>query len=91
MSDTQGLANSMGSSTLQWRLKSPAARLFTQPFIHAQIKVNIKMPVTRKMFPFDNVIMKHLGIYHQSGVMVSHAFVHLSMQLHTERDPMEQE
>ena len=25
-----------------WRLKSPASRLFTQPFILAQIKVNIK-------------------------------------------------
>ena len=25
-----------------WRLRSPASRLFTQPFIHAQIKENIK-------------------------------------------------
>ena len=26
-----------------WRLKSPASRLFTQPFIQAQIKQNIKV------------------------------------------------
>ena len=34
--------------TLQWRhnerLKSPASRLFTQPFIQAQIKENTKAP-----------------------------------------------
>ena len=55
------------------RLKSPASRLFTQPFIRAQIKENIKAPrhwplcgnsphkwpVMRKMFPFDDVIMVH--------------------------------
>ena len=61
-----------------WRLKSPATRLFTQPFIQAKINktsnsaslafvqrihrcpVNSphKGPVTRKMFPFDDVIMK---------------------------------
>ena len=28
----------------QWRLKSPASRLFTQPFIQTQIKENIKAP-----------------------------------------------
>ena len=28
----------------QWRLKSPASRLFTQSFIQAQIKENIKAP-----------------------------------------------
>ena len=27
---------------MRWRLKSPASQLFTQPFIRAQIKVNIK-------------------------------------------------
>ena len=31
-----------------WRLRSPASRLFTQPY---------KWPVTQKMFPFDDVIM----------------------------------
>ena len=64
----------------RWRLKSPASRLFIQPFIQAQIKekrkhqssaplsfvrgihrwpVNSphKGPVTRKRFPFDDVIM----------------------------------
>ena len=28
----------------RWRLKSPASRLFTQSFIHTQIKENIKAP-----------------------------------------------
>ena len=28
----------------RWRLKSPASRLFTQPFIQMQIKENIKAP-----------------------------------------------
>ena len=28
----------------RWRLKSPASRLFTQPFVQAQIKENIKAP-----------------------------------------------
>ena len=28
----------------RWRLKSPASRLFTQPFIQAQVKENIKAP-----------------------------------------------
>ena len=58
-----------------WHIKSPASRLFTQPFIQTQIKENIaaprhwplnspgpvnsphKGPVTRKMFPSDDVIM----------------------------------
>ena len=58
----------------RWRLKSPSSPLFIQQFIQAQIKENIKAsrhwpmcrkftgdhqwPVTRKMFPFDDVIMK---------------------------------
>ena len=28
----------------RWRLKSPAFRLYTQPFVQAQIKENIKAP-----------------------------------------------
>ena len=28
----------------RWRLKSPAWRLFAQPFVQAQIKINIKAP-----------------------------------------------
>ena len=58
--------------TSQWarlRLKSPASRLFTQTFIQMQIKETIrdrwihrtKEPVTRKMFPFDDVIMTYMG------------------------------
>ena len=34
----------MTSKWARWRLKSPASRLFTQPFIQAQIKENIKDP-----------------------------------------------
>ena len=34
----------MTSWRAQWRLKSPALRLFTQPFIQAQINENIKAP-----------------------------------------------
>ena len=63
----------------RWRLKSPASRVFAQPFIQAQIKENIKAPrhwpvcgeftgdrwiprtrgrpLTRKILPFDDVIM----------------------------------
>ena len=78
--------NSSVTGALRWRLngrdyrlKSPASPLFTQPFIQTQIKDNIKAPrhrafvwgihrgpvnsphkwpVTRKMFPFDDVIME---------------------------------
>ena len=34
----------MTSYWARWRLKSPASPLFTQPFIQAQIKENIKAP-----------------------------------------------
>ena len=34
----------MTSQWARWRLKSPASRLFTQPFIQTQIKENIKAP-----------------------------------------------
>ena len=34
----------MKSEWARWRLKSPASRLFTQPFIQAQIRENIKAP-----------------------------------------------
>ena len=34
----------MTSKWARWRLKSPASRLFTQPFIQTQIKENIKAP-----------------------------------------------
>ena len=50
--------------------------LFTQPFVQAQIKTNIKLrvavlcsphkgPVTRKMFPFDDVIMNVIDWIYQ--------------------------
>ena len=32
----------MTSQWARWRLKSPASRLFTQPFIQAQVKKNIR-------------------------------------------------
>ena len=41
---TKHLAITMTSKWAQCRLKSPASRLFTQPFIQAQIKENIKAP-----------------------------------------------
>ena len=34
----------MTSQWTRWRLKSPASRLFTQPFIQTQIQENIKAP-----------------------------------------------
>ena len=34
----------MTSQWTRWRLRSPASRLFTQPFIRARIKENIKAP-----------------------------------------------
>ena len=40
---TYGLIT-MTSQWAWWRLRSPASRLFTQPFIRAQIKDNIKAP-----------------------------------------------
>ena len=60
------------SKWARWRLKSPTYRLFAQPFVQAQIKESIKAPchwpfwgestddkgpVTRKIFPFADVIM----------------------------------
>ena len=50
----------MVSTALHWRhnkhLKSLASRLFAQPFVHVQIKENIKAQ-HQKMFPFDDFIM----------------------------------
>ena len=56
---------------MRLRLKSPASRLFIQPFIQAEIKENIKAPLAlgtgefpaelgsnAEKFPFDDVIMK---------------------------------
>ena len=63
---------------MRWRLKSPASRLFAQPFVQSQktkkhqsfasmafvrvihrspVNSPHKGPVTRKMFPFDDVIV----------------------------------
>ena len=70
------MMSSNGSIWVLWRLKSPASRLFTQPFadqrkhqssaslafvwgIHrGPVNSPHKWPVTRKMFPFDGVIME---------------------------------
>ena len=53
----------------RWRLKSSASRLFTQPFIQAQIIENMKDPHhwplwgeftdNRNRFPFEEVIMSY--------------------------------
>ena len=55
-----GIAITVTSQWVAWGLKSPASGLFAQWFVQAHIKVNIKAykgPITRKMFPFDNIIM----------------------------------
>ena len=41
---TPGFIITMTSQWAWWRLRSPASRLFTQPFIRVQIKENIKAP-----------------------------------------------
>ena len=48
----------MTSERVRWRLKSPASSLFTQPFIRAQIKENIKAP---RQWPLCNVIPRTNG------------------------------
>ena len=49
------------SQWARWRFKSLASLLFTQLFVQKHIKENIKAPrhwpLTRKMSPFDDVIM----------------------------------
>ena len=64
----------MTSPWAQWRLKSPASSLFTQrkhqssaslAFVRGihwgPVNFPHKWPVTRKMFPFDDVIMERCG------------------------------
>ena len=70
------------SYCMRWRLKSPAVRLFTQPFILAFVRgihrspVNSPhtLPVRRKMFPFDDVIMPN-NYVHGSGTCRCYQFV----------------
>ena len=83
----------MTSQWAQWRLKSPASRLFTQPFIQTQtppknkssvslafvwgihrgpVNSPHKWQVTRKMSPFDDVIMSASTPshhYHNTGLL----------------------
>ena len=59
------LTNSVNIITMtswwtRWRFISPGSPFFTQAFFQTQIKENIKGPVTRKMFPFDDVIIIQL-------------------------------
>ena len=78
----------------RWRLKLPASTLFTQPFIQAQIKENIKAPrhwhlwgnstvigefpaqmaVTRKMSPYDDVIMRYVLFFPEFSMPVNDYF-----------------
>ena len=83
------------TATSQWaRMKSPASRLFAQPFVQSQINENFKAPrhwplwanppvtggfpskgsVTRKMFPFDDVIIfKGYPVFvRRAGLLWSH-------------------
>ena len=57
-------------------LKSPTSRLFVQPFIIHRSLVNCphKWPVTWKMFPFDDVIMKPREGWGFSRVVASGSF-----------------
>ena len=41
--------NTLTSQWAQWHLTSPASRLFAQPFVHAQIRENIKDPRHRPL------------------------------------------
>ena len=50
----------MTSKWARWRLKSPASRMFTHPFIQgADQRKHQSYSVTRKMFPFDDVIIMY--------------------------------
>ena len=44
----------------RWRLKSPASRLFTQPFIQSQIKENIKAP---RNWPTQRPVTRSFDIF----------------------------
>ena len=51
------------SKWVRWRLKSPASRMFIQPLFQAvtgEFPAH-KWPVTRKMLPFDDVIMTYIS------------------------------
>ena len=62
----------------RWRLRSPASRLFTQPFIQAQIKETITghrwIPAQKashaENIPFDDVIMYKVDICWVAALIV---------------------
>ena len=80
----------MTSLWARWRLKSSAFRLFTQPFVQAQIKENIraprhwpvwgdvnsphKWPVTRKRSTFDDVIMVNVKMLTHNAAGIAMTF-----------------
>ena len=43
-SEMWGIFITMTSYWARWRLKSPASRVLTEPFIHTEIKENINAP-----------------------------------------------
>ena len=59
----------------RWRLKSPASRLFTQSFIQAQIKENIKVP---RHWPLCGEFTGHRWIPRTNGQLRGKYF-HLMM------------
>ena len=70
---------------MRWRLKSPVSQLFAQAFVQAQINENIKSPrqwwdsphkgpVTRKMFPYYDVIMDD-----ERGILSTRLIMQLTM------------
>ena len=99
------VVTTMTSLWALWRLKSPASQLFTQRFIQAQIKENIKAsrhwplwweftgdrwmvnsplkgPETRKMLPYDDVIMVIYWMIDFSHTLVLLVEQQLRPQLH---------
>ena len=67
----------------RWRLKSPASRLFTQPFIRAQNKENIKAPrhlplwgefTGDRWFPAQRACNENISIWwrHHVAVTLNH-------------------
>ena len=76
---------------LQWRLngrlKSPASRLFTQPFIQAHIKENIKAPRHWPLcgeFPSEFPAQMTRDAENVSIWWRRHAKAYTSIQYHTE-------
>ena len=58
----------VGSSADQRKQQSPASLAFVRGSPRWLVNSPHKRPVTWKMFPFDDVIMDHLGVYGSRGL-----------------------